>query len=535
MPAPAARPFQLLMVALLILSAGLVVWIGPAKLLGKGDGADGEARNTPWKPLEDHFRRSADGITPVKLSSLDKPQFASREGESLLRFKDEESYRRFLAKADQYGVKILGQLDGLRTLRVAIEDQDAWNKVPESEKGEQSPNFLAYVPGLPEGGIQADAVGFGTNLLPWLGITGDNSAWGKGVTVAILDTGVAAHPGLTSDITSLSLLAVPVDPSLNGHGTGVASLIAGNSEQAPGISPGSKLLAIQIVDETGFSDTFMVAEGILSAIEGGAKVINISLGSPGDSQVLRDAVAYAQKMGVVIVASAGNNGIEGVSYPAAYEGVIAVGSVDARGEKLDFSNTGWSLDATAPGYDLTVAWPGDKLAGFSGTSASAPVIAAGIAATMSQFNLSAPEAAALVLGTMNEAGTMGADQLYGNGILDVGRVMNWNTPGIYDVAVATQSLSVNAGGGTVNVIVQNRGTETLQDTNLTVTAGGEQVTVNTGTLAPGQSILRTVRLGDAESYALTGATVQSRVSPPVGISDANPSNNSRSAAVSKGK
>ncbi|MGY8688851.1 MAG: S8 family serine peptidase, partial [Verrucomicrobiales bacterium] len=131
---------------------------------------------------------------------------------------------------------------------------------------------------------------------------------------------------------------------INGHGTAVASVAAGTHAAAPGVAPAAQVLSFRVADSDGNSDSFTLAQGILAAAEAGADVINISLGSTGDSGVVEEAVNKAMAAGSTIVAAAGNNGADSLSYPAAYEGVISVGSVDAAGQHLDFSNTAESLN-----------------------------------------------------------------------------------------------------------------------------------------------------------------------------------------------
>jgi hypothetical protein len=152
---------------------------------------------------------------------------------------------------------------------------------------------------------------------------------------------------------------------------------------------------------------------------------------------------------------------------------------------------------------------------------------------MSLYDLSAEDAAELVLNYTNEAGVIGQDSSYGVGILDVGRVVARTTPGIHDAAVATQVVSVGNAGGTVEVVVQNRGTETLADASLTVVAGGQQVTVNTGSLAPGESTSQRVKVGDAKELRQAGTSIQSTITLPGTVVDSNPDNNSRTATVAK--
>ena len=522
-------------VAALVVAIGsyVLVWqLFPQhwKFLEAQSTADNSQR--PWRDAAQGHRHSDESsANSVELKS--ESNEPARDNERVLRFKDAAALAAFLSKADEFGVRILGQIEALHTLRIGILDEARWRQSEANSQAESAPNFLVNVPELPEGSVQDGAIGFGANLLAWLGVDSDNSSWGKGVKLAVLDTGVAEHPGMENPLRQISLLEKPMKADKNGHGTAVASLIAGKDAAAPGVAPATSLLSIQVADENGISDSFLVAQGIVQAVENGAKIINISLGSHADSRVLRDAVAYAAAEGAVIVAAAGNNGMDGVAYPAAYEGVVAVGSVDARGEHLDFSNKGWNLDVTAPGYALDVAWPGEKIANFTGTSASTPIVAGAIAATMSQYELSATKAAELVVAHLNDAGSPGLDASYGSGMLDVGRVMRKNIPGQIDLAVAAQSLSILNGAGRVEVVLQNRGTESVHNPVLTVNAAGQTVKVSAGNLRPGEISVEKVSVGKASEFKRAGTVVESRVELPEGKSDINAANNSRRATVSK--
>ena len=114
-------------------------------------------------------------------------------------------------------------------------------------------------------------------------------------------------------------------------------------------------------------DSFTLAEGIVAAVDQGAKVLSLSLGSGGEGIVLRKAVDYALKKGAVIVASAGNDALSQVTYPAAYSDVIGVSAVDAAGKLADFSNIGEGVNLAAPGIGLHSAWLDDGEVSFSGT------------------------------------------------------------------------------------------------------------------------------------------------------------------------
>jgi hypothetical protein len=207
---------------------------------------------------------------------------------------------------------------------------------------------------------------------------GDRTHWGDNVTVAVLDTGVLGHPTFAEgEVTHLDL--VNDGQSFNSHGTSVASLIGGQNPQVPGVAPGAQILDIRVANAEGYSISSTLAQGIITATDRGAQVINISLGGYGDSAILGQAVAYAFQHGVVVVAAAGNDAYGQLAIPAAYDGVISVGSVDANNRQAYFSNSGAGLDLAAPGVGVVSAWGTDKIALVSGTSQSSALVAAAAA------------------------------------------------------------------------------------------------------------------------------------------------------------
>ena len=423
---------------------------------------------------------------PGRDDAEELPPFA-KENERIATFDDDEAYRKFLADMERHGLKLLGKSDRMRAVRFGF---GHGFDPSELEDADLAYNYVVTIPPPPDAAAQPGAVGFGRNALSWLGVTGDNSQWGKGVTVAVLDSGVTDHIALNQGngkVRQIELTEIDGAEQL-GHGTAVASIISGDHPLTPGVAPAADILSIRVTDESGSSDSFTLAEGIFEAVDAGAKVINISMGSYGDSGLVRRAVEHAQQNGAVIVASSGNAGLDAIAYPAAYPDVIAVGAVEAGGEHLDFSNTGENLSVAAPGLGVNAAWGTEQLTSFSGTSASAPFISGAIAAAMSEKNLTAQVAAGQVTQNANEAGFPGSDVEYGNGILDISRVMNVGTPGIYDAAIASQVLippSAASGLPQVLVTVQNRGTETLINSPLTINGPSGKQTVNISSLAPG--------------------------------------------------
>ena len=217
---------------------------------------------------------------------------------------------------------------------------------------------------------------------------GAQTAWdqsqGKDVLVAVVDTGVDYnHPDLQGKIIKGPDLANndndPMDDQ--GHGTHVAGTIAATANNGVGIAGiayNSKVLAIKVLGGDGSGDTSKIANGILKAAEMGAKVINLSLGGPQSSSVLKSAVDKATAQGALVVVASGNESTSSPSYPAAYPNALSVGSTTTSDAKSNFSNYGSTVDIAAPGSDIlsTTEKTYKKL---SGTSMASPHVAAGAA------------------------------------------------------------------------------------------------------------------------------------------------------------
>jgi hypothetical protein len=454
-------------------------------------------------------------------------------GQRVLVFRDAAALEDFL-KRHGGKVKVLGRVDGLHALRIGFHDA-SFLAALSAEGLEASMIFPGVMPNPPEGSVQPGAVPLGSALLSWLGVHGSNASWGSGVKIAVLDTGVTSHSTFAGGLQSLNFVPLPGDAATqNGHGTAVASLIAGSDVQAPGVAPAATLLSVRIAGDDGISDSFLLAQGILAALDQGASLINISMGFFGDDPLVRAAVQRALDAGVLVIAPTGNNGIGQVSYPAAYDGVIAVGGVDGLGNHLDFSNTGSEVDIAAPGYGVYAAWTGNQTAIASGTSFSAPIITGSIAAvmTMNPNQILTPNQAWDVLTQyLNDGGSAGDDAKLGAGMPDLGRVANGTTPGIHDAAVASLNLveadSANP-NGQIEVLVQNRGTENLINTLVTVKQGDLEVPINITQLAPNDVTTVRVPISNPPT-AGQPLRVESGVSLGLNRTDSNPQNDQRAA------
>lgn len=395
---------------------------------------------------------------------------SSRENEAILRFPSPASYEAFLASLPGSGVSLVDQLDRLHAMRLGFAIVTDLEKLL-NEDNIEIYNSVSRVPNrmLPGTGVQEGSVGFNEKVISWLGIMGDLSKLGSGVKVAVLDTGIVPHEALPGLVKSIAIEPFPANlENTNGHGTAVASLIAGNSSIAPGVAPATSLISVRVCNDNGTSDSFSIAAGMLAAMDAGAHIINLSMGTYEDSPLMAAAVAMVADRGIVIVAASGNDGQDDAAYPAAYPGVISVGAVDAQGNQLKFSNFGSYLSITAPGYQVNAAWPGNRYVRLSGTSVSAPLVAGAIAATMSQgtgISMTATDAARLVMDYTDDAGLPGSDSQYGTGILNLSRVLFRNTPRLVDAAITDQRIVANnQGGGELQVTVQNRGTAVLVNT-----------------------------------------------------------------------
>ncbi|GAA2446861.1 S8 family serine peptidase [Streptomyces glaucus] len=235
---------------------------------------------------------------------------------------------------------------------------------------------------------------------------------GKGVKIAVLDTGVdATHPDLKGQvIAAKNFSASPDATDKYGHGTHVASIAAGTGARSgvhKGVAPGAKLLNGKVLSDDGYGDDSGILAGMEWAAAQGADVVNLSLGG-GDTPAVDPLEAQVNKLsaekGILFAIAAGNEGDVGeqtVGSPGSAAAALTVGAVDDRDGLADFSSRGPGLDGaikpdvTAPGVDITAASAeggvlaqevGEKPAGYltiSGTSMATPHVA-GAAAILKQ-------------------------------------------------------------------------------------------------------------------------------------------------------
>ncbi len=339
-------------------------------------------------------------------------------------------------------------------------------------------------------------------------------ASGQGITVGVIDSGIDPNSReFAGRISPLSFDATGAGRALadeDGHGTNVARVIAGakDDRDVHGIAFNATILALRAdtagscttpdAGETeancGFS-TLAIAAGVNRAIEAGARVINISLGSAGSGGgQLINAVDRATKAGIVIIVSAGNEGNDeepkfdplnpspfSQSLLAAGNGLLIIStSVDDQGVISNFSNkAGTSKNSvlSALGSRICCEYRNDTIYRFdengqtfvnvfNGTSFSAPQIS-GAAALLAQAfpNLTGAQIVNLLLTTARDAGVAGTDDIYGRGILDIGRA--FAPQGATTLAGSTVAVPLTAGAGTTSSSMGDAG-NTTQSVNAVI-------------------------------------------------------------------
>ncbi len=210
------------------------------------------------------------------------------------------------------------------------------------------------------------------------------------VLVAVVDTGIYYyHEDLAANYVPLgydwvNMDADPLDD--NGHGTHCAGIIAAVLNNSIGISGLAqvRIMAEKVLTSDGWGYADWIANGIIHATDMGAKIISMSLGGYGYSQLLHEAVKYAYEKGVLLVATAGNDNINMMVYPAGYDEVIAVAATDQYDNKAEFSNWGDWIELAAPGVGIISTVP-QGYASMSGTSMACPHVA-GVAALLWSLN-----------------------------------------------------------------------------------------------------------------------------------------------------
>lgn len=253
---------------------------------------------------------------------------------------------------------------------------------------------------------------------------------GDGVLVAVVDSGVSDHPDLRDAVVesrNFSLDSDAVDTI--GHGTHVAGIIAARRGMK-GIAPDAKVMSLKSLGHCGMGPQEAIGDAVRYASDAKADIICMSLGSPQPNAHMHAAIREAFSKGAIIVCAAGNDG-GNVMYPAAFPETIGVGAVDRDGQACEFSSRGKAIAVAAPGHDITSCWLNGAYATISGTSMSAPFVAGTLALFVSACKKAGKAVShASVMGaladTCRDVGDAGRDPVYGWGLLDPARLVNYS-------------------------------------------------------------------------------------------------------------
>jgi len=355
----------------------------------------------------------------------------------------------------------------------------------------------------------------------WATSTGDDA-----VLFAVIDTGETAHPDLDDrQIAGYDFVLDPAsakdgngldaDPTDEGdgtgltpssfHGTHVGGTIGAetdNGQGVAGVTWSGRLMHLRALGAGGGTD-FDLANALLYAARLAnnsgtlpperADVVNMSLGGPGTSTTLSNAVTQARNAGCVLVAASGNENTQTKSYPAAYNGVIAVGAVDLNGVRAPYSNYGTWIDLVAPGGNLAANLDGDAYpdgvlstlmddsgpslspvyAFYQGTSMACPH-AAGLAGLLLAVDplLTPTQVESILVSTAVDLGSPGKDIFYGNGLVNAEQallVADGSASGTPVLGLTPTSLAFGTAQVQLSSAVANLGGALLDVTGATVT------------------------------------------------------------------
>lgn len=337
------------------------------------------------------------------------------------------------------------------------------------------------------------------------------AAWGvttgKGVTVAVIDTGVKANH---EDLPNLKRVeVVNGNESLGlddatGHGTHVAGIIGaamGNGKGGAGIAPGAAILSLRVVNAAGYIYDSALIAALRTAVKNGAQIVNISIGGTAYNAVFQKVINEATEAGVTVVAAMGNDGTNCLNYPAGYDNVIGVVSVDRTNNRASGSSYGTWGDVAAPGAAVWSTTYYGSYSSKSGTSMASPVVA-GVAALYKSVH---PDATpAQITARLKATATRGGSDL-GAGIVNAAAALS-EKPGIPTAEIRsgeTGEVLSRSDGGTLSAPWDGRLCLTGTGRFLLYTLDGKTPGIREGQIVRGQRYNGPISLADYAGQTLT--------------------------------
>ncbi len=244
------------------------------------------------------------------------------------------------------------------------------------------------------------------------------------VIVAVVDTGIdLSNPDFAGRLVQ-GYDFINNDPDAmddNGHGTHVAGTVAATGNNGTGISGldwSAKIMPVKVLNSAGKGTEMSVYNGIIYAVDHGAKVINLSLGFNGYSELVASAAAYAHEHGVTLVAAGGNNAGDSITFPASLPHVLAVGSVNSDESHAFYSNTGSALDVVAPGTNIFSTHLGGPIY-KTGTSMSTAEVTGLVSLLKGIYPMTTEQIETNLQVSSKDLGKSGWDSTFGHGLIQV--------------------------------------------------------------------------------------------------------------------
>lgn len=349
----------------------------------------------------------------------------------------------------------------------------------------------------------------------------DSGYTGKGIKVAVVDTGIASHSDLNvAGGTSFVDYTASYEDD-NGHGTIVAGIIGAedNDFGTKGVAPDADIYAVKSLGVNGSGYLSTIIAGIDWAITNKMDIVNLSLGTQTHSVALEDIMDEAYANDMLIVAAAGNDGTaagteDTVDYPARYNSAIAVAALDSSLNRANFSSTGNAVEIAAPGVDILAPYLNDGYAKANGTSMAAPYVT-GELALLKQVNpqLTNQALRAKLIESSKDLGSVGRDTFYGFGL------MQMPARGMYVPLEITEVKELYDSGKYLEGTVSSK-------SKITVTAGDKKTftqdtdengtfKIKTGYWAAGTSIKLKAAAGSSQSAAVEKTVLPDETAPIV--------------------
>lgn len=361
-----------------------------------------------------HTAEASDSLPSLPmLPTLDVGMPEYIEGEYIVTFKEGITKEQMKQVVEQYGGKLIdGEYDAnIIGLKLTDEQYEQMKEDPTIDIIEQNQ--------------QVEIASFGSLNQYSHELTNVPSAWesgltGKGIEIAILDTGIFPHSdlNLAGGVSTVNYTNGYYDD--NGHGTHVAGIIASlnNGVGTTGVASDATIYSVKVLNHAGKGDLMDIVEGMDWAIQKGVDIINVSLGTYSDSASLKAKVDEAVSKGIIVVAATGNSGNSSVMYPAKYDNVVAVGATDKNNNLASFSTYGPEVDVVAPGVGIASTYLGDIFAQGNGTSQAAPYVAGMLALFKEQHpDKSANEITQMLYSNTLDLGAVGKDTKFGHGLV----------------------------------------------------------------------------------------------------------------------